>query len=141
MSKKYTGHCACGQTTWGFDSEPSFTANCHCTDCKRAQGSEMSTWVVVPETDFTFSGPTKTFTYGPNTETCANQGLDRVFCANCGSRFATINLKDGSGIVYVQEGTFDRLDEWLPPQGEVYTWSRQGWMPPLDVPQFDHGPS
>jgi len=24
MSKKYTGHCACGQVTYGFDTEPTF---------------------------------------------------------------------------------------------------------------------
>ena len=98
--------------------------------------------VVVPETDFTvLSGSTKSFSYGPNTETCADQGLDRVFCTNCGSRVVTNNLTDGSGIVYVQEGTLDRLDEWFAPKVEIFTWSREKWMPPLDVPQFDHGPA
>jgi hypothetical protein len=101
----------------------------------------MTTWVVVPETDFTvLSGSTKSFSYGPSTETCAGQRLDRVFCTNCGSRVFTNNLKDGSGVVYVQEGTLDRLDEWFPPQAEIFTWSRQNWMPPLDLPQFDHKP-
>ena len=77
MSKKYTGHCACGQVTYGFDTEPTLTANCHCTDCKRASGAEMTTWVVVPDTDFKVSsGSTKSFSYGPNTETCAGQGLE-----------------------------------------------------------------
>jgi len=72
----------------------------------------------VPETDFTvFSGSIKSFSYGPNTETCANKGLDRVFCTNCGSRVVTNNLKDGSGVVYVREGTFDRLDRVVPAAG------------------------
>jgi len=145
MDKKYTGRCACGQVTYGFDTDPTFIANCHCADCKRASGAEMTTWVVVPETDFTFSGPTKSFSYPAadpaNPETCAGQGLDRVFCTNCGSRFVTNNVKDGSGIVYVQEGTLDRLDEWFPPQAEIFTWSRQGWMPPLDVTQYDRAPT
>lgn len=93
MNKRYGGHCACGQVTYGFDSEPSFVANCHCTDCKRASGGEMATFAAVPETDFTvFSGNTKSFSYGPNTETCAGKGLDRVFCTNCGSRVFTNNL-------------------------------------------------
>jgi hypothetical protein len=100
----------------------------------------MTTWVVVPATDFTvLSGSTKSFSYGPNTETCANKGLDRVFCTNCGSRVVTNNLKDGSGIVYVQEGTLDRL-EWFPPKAEIFTLSRQPWARPLDITQFDHGP-
>ena len=102
----------------------------------------MATFVAVPETDFTvFSGNTKSFSYGPNTETCAGQGLDRVFCTNCGSRVVSNNLKDGSGIVFVQEGTLDRLDEWFAPKLEIFTWSRQPWMRPLDLPQFDHGSS
>ena len=142
MDKKHTGHCACGQVTYGFDSEPTFIANCHCTDCKRASGGEMATFAAVPETDFAIlSGNTRSFSYGPSTETCAGQGLDRVFCTNCGSRVVSNNLKDGSGIVFVQEGTLDHLDEWFAPQVEIFTWSRERWMPLLDVPQFDHGPS
>jgi hypothetical protein len=47
----------------------------------------------------------------------------------------------GTGIVYVQEGTLDRFDEWLPPQADIFTWTRQQWMPPVDGAQFDHAPS
>jgi len=53
----------------------------------------------------------------------------------------TNNLKNGSGVVYVQEGTLDRLNEWFAPQADIFTWSRESWMPPLDIPQFDHGAS
>src|SRR5690349_21336445 len=48
MDKRHTGHCACGAVTYGFDTEPAFMANCHCTDCKRASGGEMATFVAVP---------------------------------------------------------------------------------------------
>ena len=142
MSKKYTAHCACGQLAYGFDAEPTFVANCHCTDCKRASAGEMATIALVPDTDFTvFSGNPKSFSSGPNTEKCAGKGLDRVFCANCGSRVITNNLKDFPGYVFVQEGTLDRLDEWFAPKVEIFTWSREKWMPALNLPQFDHGPS
>src|SRR5262245_58010425 len=126
MSKKYTGHCACGQVTYRFDTEPTFIANCHCTDCKQTSGEEMTTFVAVPETDFTvFSEHTKSFSYGPNTETCADQELDRVFCTNCDSRMISNNLKNGSNLVFVQENTLDRLNEWFAPKLEIFTWSRQ----------------
>src|ERR1700755_3313321 len=111
MNKKYTGRCACGAVAYGFDAEPVFMANCHCTDCKRASGGEMATFVAASGDDFVFSGSTKSFAYPANTETCAGQGLDRVFCPNCGSKVFTNNLKDGSGLVFVQQGTLDRLDE------------------------------
>ena len=64
MDKKHTGHCACGQVTYAFDTDPSFIADCHCTDCKRTSGGEMATFVAVPDTDFTFSGSTRSFSYG-----------------------------------------------------------------------------
>jgi len=35
-------------------------------------------------------------------------------------RVVSNNLKDGSGIVYVQEGTLDRLDEWFAPQAKIF---------------------
>jgi hypothetical protein len=140
MGKKYTGHCACGAVTYGFDTMPTFIANCHCTDCKRASGGEMATFGAVPATDFTvFGGNTKSFSYGPNTETCAGRGLDRVFCTNCGSRVFTNNLKDFPDTVFVQAGTLDR-PEWFRPQVDIFTGSRMNWTQPLDIPQFDHGP-
>jgi hypothetical protein len=42
MSNEYTGHCACGRVTYGFDTEPTFVANCHCTDCKRASPTQQA---------------------------------------------------------------------------------------------------
>jgi hypothetical protein len=53
----------------------------------------------------------------------------------------TNNLKDFPGTVFVQEGALDRLDEWFAPKVEIFTWNRQKWARPLDLPQFDHGPS
>ncbi|WP_041832218.1 GFA family protein [Actinoplanes sp. N902-109] len=139
MSKRHTGRCACGAVTYGFDDPPSFVANCHCTDCKRASGGEMATFGLVAGSDFTVSGETTGFPYPANTETCAGNGLTRVFCVACGSRVYTADLADFPGGVFVQEGTLDNLDGWFAPQAEIYTWSRQPWMPALDVPQYDHG--
>jgi hypothetical protein len=140
MSKRYTGRCACGAVTYGFDSPPSFVANCHCTDCKRASGGEMATFGLVPSSDFTvFSGETRGFAYPADTGTCAGNGLTRVFCVTCGSRAWTDRLADFPGGVFVQEGTLDDLGDWFAPQVEIYTWSRQPWLPALDLPQYDHG--
>jgi hypothetical protein len=67
------------------------------------------------------------------------QGLDRVFCTNCGSRVFTNNLKDFPGTVFVQAGTLDR-DDCFAPKVEIFTWSRQNWARPLDIPQVEHEP-
>jgi hypothetical protein len=140
MTKRYNGRCACGAVTYGFDTPPTFVANCHCTDCKRASGGEMATFALVSEADLTvFSGETRGFPYPANPETCAGNGLTRVFCVACGSRVLTNDLVDFPGGVFVQEGTVDQLDQWFEPQVEIFTWSRQPWMPALPVPQYDHG--
>ena len=65
----------------------------------------------------------------------------RSFCANCGSRVVSNNLKDFPAYVFVQEGILDRFDLWFAPKVEIFTWSRGKWMPPLNLPQFDRGPS
>ena len=66
MNKKYTGRCACGAVTYGFDTEPTVIANCHCTDCKRASGGEMATFMAVPDTDFTMFTGNGPGTYTPD---------------------------------------------------------------------------
>ena len=52
MTSKYTARCACGACRFEFDTDPSFIANCHCSDCKRASGGEMATFFGIPADDF-----------------------------------------------------------------------------------------
>ena len=141
MSKKYTGQCACGAMKFEFDADPSFVANCHCLDCKRASGGETATFLAVPETDFTLlDGSTKSFHYDANSQTCAGEGLDRVFCPICGSRLYTNNLKSFPGVVFVQLGSLDR-PELIAPKVEMFVKSRLKWARPLALPQFDGMPN
>lgn len=141
MSKKFTGQCACGAVKYGFDTDPTFIAICHCTDCRRASGGAMAIIPAVPETDFTlFRGSPKSFHYNADSQTCAGEGLDRVFCPDCGSRLYTNNMKSMPGIVLVQVGTLDR-PELIAPKLEMYTTSRLNWVPPLNLPQFSGMPS
>ena len=107
MAKKYTAQCACGAIKFEFDTDPSFIANCHCNDCKRASGGEMATFFSVPEDDFTLlSGKPKAFHYVAN----SGKGLDRNFCPECGSRVFSSNLDSFPKTVFVQLGSLDRPD-------------------------------
>jgi hypothetical protein len=136
MTKKYTGRCACGAVTFEFDTDPTFIANCHCLDCKRASGGEMATFFGVPEDDFTLlSGTLKAFHYIAD----SGKGLDRNFCPDCGSWVFTSNLESFPGAVFVQLGSLDR-PELIAPRLEVFTKRRLKWAKPLDLPQFDSMP-
>lgn len=136
MPKKYTGRCACDAVTFEFDMDPTFIANCHCLDCKRASGGEMATFFAVPEDDFTLlSGSPSSFHYVAN----SGKGLDRVSCPHCASRLYTNNLGSFPGLVFVQLGSLDR-PELITPKLEMFTKRRLAWNKPLDLPQFEEMP-
>jgi hypothetical protein len=136
MAKKYTAQCACGAIKFEFNTDPSFIANCHCNDCKRASGGEMATFFAVPEDDFTLlSGKPKPFHYIAN----SGKGLDRNFCPECGSRVFTSNLESFPKTVFVQLGSLDRPD-LVAPKLEMFTKRRMAWNTPLDLPQFEEMP-
>ena len=136
---KYAGRCACEAVKFEFElnGDPSFVANCHCLDCKRASGGEMATFFAVPENDFTLvSGTPKAFVYIAN----SGKRLSRRFCAECGSRLYTSDLESFPGTVFVQLGSLDQ-PEVVAPKVEMFTRRRVHWNPPLDLPQFEGMPS
>src|SRR5262245_33487215 len=138
MTKKHTARCACGACQFEFDTDPSFIANCHCNDCKKASGGEMATWFGVPADDFRIvSGKPKAFAYIAE----SGKRLERNFCPDCGARMFTSNLEAFPGTVFVQLGSLDRPDLIEPPKLEIFTKRRLRWMKPLDVPQFPTMPS
>ena len=132
MTKKYTAQCACGACKFEFDTTPTFIANCHCLDCKKASGGEMATFFGIPADDFRLvSGKPKSFHYVAE----SGKGLDRNFCPDCGSRLFTTNLETFPGTVFVMLGSLDR-PELIVPKLEMFTKRRLLWMQPLDLPQF-----
>lgn len=136
MSKKYTGHCACGAVTFEFDKDPDFVANCHCLDCKRASGGEMATFFGVPQDDFSLlSGTPKSHRYVAD----SGKTLYRNFCPECGSRLFTDRLEAFPGTVFVMLGSLDRPD-LIQPKLEMFTKRRLKWTKPLDMPQFEAMP-
>lgn len=137
MTKKHTGRCACGAVTFGFDTDPTFIAGCHCLDCKRATGGEMATFFGVPTDDFTLmSGEPKGFSYVAD----SGKKLVRNFCPTCGSRLFTSNLESFPGLVFVTIGSLDH-PEVIAPILEMFTKRRLAWVKPLDLPQFSDMPT
>ena len=132
MTKKYTAQCACGAIRFEFDTDPTFIANCHCNDCKKASGGEMATFFGIPADDFTLvSGNPKPFHYVAE----SGMRLQRNFCPDCGARLFTNNLESFPGTVFVMLGSLDRPD-LVAPKLEMFTKRRLPWMKALDMPQF-----
>lgn len=136
MAKKHTGRCACGNIRFEFDTDPTFVAVCHCLDCKAASGGEVATFVGIPEADFAVtSGKPKAFHYVAQ----SGKGLDRNFCADCGSRVFSTNLESFPNTVFATIGCLDN-PQGIEPILEMFTKRRLRWVVPLPVPQFENMP-
>ena len=136
MAKKHKAQCACGAVKFEFDTDPSFIAECHCLDCKKASGGEAAVFFGVPEDDFTLtSGSPKAFHYVAE----SGKGLDRNFCPECGARVFSSNLESFPGMVFVTLGSLDDRS-WITPGLEMFVKRRLDWAKPLEMPQFQSMP-
>ena len=114
----HEGGCLCGAIRYVIQSEPTYSANCHCRSCQRATGAGFVTWIgVKPENFEVTSGEIKLCRTSP--------GIQRGFCGQC-----------GSSLTYAGEGWTDigvtaaSLDDptLAIPTSNVYLDHRQPWV-------------
>jgi hypothetical protein len=74
----HTGSCLCGNIRFEIAGELAGIQLCHCSQCRRAQGSAFAANMPVKAEDFrVVSGSPKAFESSP--------GKERLFCGDCGS--------------------------------------------------------
>lgn len=80
MANNYQGNCTCGGVHFVLDGEPHLTINCHCTICRKANGSAFSTYAI-------FSREDLRITEGAGDIQSAPVGMKATkhFCRNCGT--------------------------------------------------------
>lgn len=77
---KTTGHCLCGEITFEIDGELASIEICHCSQCRRAQGTAFATNIPVGVSQFRLlTGEDSLSSYE------SSPGKERVFCRQCGS--------------------------------------------------------
>jgi hypothetical protein len=130
-----TGQCLCGQFSYSVDAEPQMTAICHCKNCQRQAGSAFSILISVPADAVTTRGDLKT--YHDKGESGA--GVDRKFCAECGSPVFT-HIPAMPGATFIKAGTLD-VTSGLKPSVELWCQSAQPWVPENEgAMRFDTNP-
>jgi hypothetical protein len=127
------GSCLCGAIRYTCDSEPLFTAVCHCAACQKSTGTAFSVVVGARKTDLKIIGDTLT-TY----EGIGDSGHPtyRHFCSQCGSTiYAEMGLRPG--LACIKAGTLDTASG-LKPQVHVYWRDHQAWIEDLGrLPQHE----
>jgi len=127
----HTGSCLCGGVQFRIDAELAPIQICHCSQCRKAQGTPFATNLPVNEAAFRLlqgKNLLKSFESSP--------GKQRVFCSHCGSPI--YSQKDTvPGVLRVRAGL---LDEPVAAALAVHfhTASRCSWWEIRDeLPQFE----
>lgn len=127
----YTGSCLCGGVQFRIESELAPIQVCHCSQCRKAQGTPMVTNTPVAETAFRLlqgGELLKAFESSP--------GKQRVFCSHCGSPI--YSKKDTlPGVLRIRAGLINE-PLTVRPVAHFHTGSKTNWWPINDdLPQFE----
>jgi hypothetical protein len=130
MSDERTGSCGCGAVRFLIEGPIKSVANCHCSKCRKFNGSAFSTYAAVPR-------PALKFIVGEaglSAHTLVS-GFVRHFCRHCGSPVFNLN-PDFPNHYMVNLGAFDRPADLLPAIN-VYCSSMLPWVSKVgDLPSF-----
>ncbi len=72
------GRCLCGSVGFKVDTVDPTCVNCHCESCRRQCSAPMTTYIAAPDGEWRWiRGEATVFNSSP--------GVERTFCANCGT--------------------------------------------------------
>jgi len=135
LGMSYSGSCLCGALRYEFEGEPRVVVNCHCSACRKATGSTVGTWLLVPLAQFRWLSGQEQLR-----EFASSDHARRAFCQSCGSTMGNLTTRRPS-LMHLAAGTLDRA-----PAFQVafhgYVGSKAPWHEITDaLPQFDAEPA
>ena len=134
MSTVHRGSCLCGGVRYEYSGEFGQFVYCHCSKCRKAQGSAFASNAPVEEAKFHLlqgSELLKAYASSP--------GKQRVFCGNCGSPIYS-RADALPGVLRLRLGTLD-TPVGKKPQAHIFAASRAEWYDILDgLPQHAERP-
>lgn len=118
----YTGSCLCGGVQFRIEAELEPIQICHCSQCRKAQGTPFATNIPVANTAFNLVSGAELLTSFES-----SLGKERVFCGKCGSPI--YSKKDTVlGILRIRAGLIN--EPFLTkPVAHFYTGSKANWWP------------
>lgn len=119
-----TGGCLCGQVRYIINfptagTWPPNSSNCQCTQCRKAGGSLVAPWLVVPICDLAWSQPNtasipfdfhSNFPPAPFREFQSSPSARRGFCSDCGS---TLSFHDQKSLEEIEIATGTMDEKWF----------------------------
>lgn len=126
----HSGSCLCRAVRFEVDGELAPIQVCHCSDCRKAQGSAFGTNIPVATKDFRLlSGEAELTAYE------SSPGKERVFCRRCGGPVLS-RLKAKPEVVRLRAGSLD-MPTGAKLDFHFYVASKADWWPITDdLPQY-----
>lgn len=127
----YKGGCLCGAVRFEIHGEIRDIVYCHCSQCRKAQGSAFATNANVDSSAFRIvAGEDKLTAYE------STPGQFKYFCQVCGSPILSRRPADPAQ-VRVRLGTIES-DIRERPQAHIFTSSKANWETICgDLPQYE----
>jgi len=130
LNKMYTGSCLCNKVKFKISGSISGIVYCHCSLCRKAQGSAFATNANVKKADFNFIAGENNLTEYPVSTT-----QSKYFCKTCGSPIMSKN-SDYADLIRIRLGTIES-DISERPQAHIFVDSKANWETiSSDLPQF-----
>jgi hypothetical protein len=117
MSK---GTCLCGAFTYTVEGSFGEVRYCHCSQCRRGNGSAFSANARIHRSQWSLDGPRDEIT-----EFEHKPGLFKAFCCRCGSPLYARSAQDPDDIRVRLGGFEGSLDVKV--TGHVWTSSKSAW--------------
>lgn len=127
----YKGSCLCGKVRFEITSEIKDIIYCHCSQCRKAQGSAFATNGNIDIEGFKF-------TLGENELTGyeSSPGQTKYFCKSCGSPIISKN-ESSPNKVRVRLGVIES-DITERPTAHIFVTSKANWEDiNRDLPQYE----
>ncbi len=127
----YAGGCLCGSIRFEIEGPIRNIVYCHCSQCRKAQGSAFATNGIVMASDFKIiSGQGELTAYE------STPGQTKYFCKTCGSPLMS-KSEATPDQVRVRLGTIESDIEERP-MAHIFVTSKAGWEEISgDLPQFE----
>ncbi len=126
------GSCLCGKVSYTYKGVITEIAQCHCSQCRKAQGGAFATNSPVNTKQLTFSGTQFI------TEFKSNPIKVRAFCSHCGSPLYSAR-SDLPDITRLRMGTIE-TSFTCDNKYHIYTDSKASWHDIRDqYPKFKEG--
>lgn len=121
MSDCFPGNCSCGRIRFEVTAARANVVNCHCSQCRKLNGSPFSTYFVISEKNFNVSeGAEYLSSYAPS------DNAVKHFCKVCGTPIFNQNLRYPR-LRMVHLGTLNPPEE-IKPDVNIFCQSKLSWV-------------